>query len=60
MNPKFVFPIPTKNFLDSPFERIQSAPPEGKEDDKNKDQALKIFLKNKPINQNPNVSKVLP
>lgn len=60
MNPKFIFPIPTKNSQNSPFDRIQSAPPEGKEDDKKTDQDLKQFLKSKPINQNPNVTKVLP
>ena len=60
MNPKFIFPIPTKNSHNSPFDRIQSAPPEGKEDDKKTDHDLMKFLKNMPINQNPNVTKVLP
>ena len=45
MNPNFVFPIPTKNSQNSPFDRIQ--------DNKNTFQALLKSLKGKPINQNP-------
>ena len=56
---KLVFPAPKKTSQRNPFDRIQSAPPEGKEDDKNTDQALKNYFKDKPINPNSNFSKVL-
>jgi len=61
MNPnKLVFPNPSKSSANpSPYERIQSAPPEGKEDAKNKDQILKDFLKANPQNVNLKVKNQL-
>lgn len=58
MNPnnKLINPIPSKqNKKGDPYERIQSCPPDGKEQDKNRDLNMKEAFKNCQTNAPPKV-----
>lgn len=60
MNPnnKLIIPVPNKASKKDPYERVQSAPPDGKEDDKIRDMNIKQAFKNWQVNPGQKVRKI--